>query len=86
MIKTFIDKTLVKSISLCSVKFQTTKTFVKMKNEEMKQSCEINKAEESCKIENSREEYKWKKCKKMACMLSFSGKDYMGMQNQRSQG
>eukprot|EP00088_Acartia_fossae_P047077 TRINITY_DN5099_c0_g1_i12.p1 TRINITY_DN5099_c0_g1~~TRINITY_DN5099_c0_g1_i12.p1 ORF type:complete len:439 (-),score=68.13 TRINITY_DN5099_c0_g1_i12:53-1369(-) len=38
------------------------------------------------KGDDGREVYKWKNNKKMACMLSFSGKDYMGMQNQRSQG
>ena len=27
-----------------------------------------------------RPEYKWKKSKKMAAMISFSGKDYLGMQ------
>lgn len=37
-------------------------------------------------VEENRAEYKWKNSKKMACMLSFSGKDYMGMQSQRSQG
>jgi len=38
------------------------------------------------KKNEERGEYKWKNSKKMACMLSFSGKDYMGMQSQRSQG
>ena len=30
--------------------------------------------------EGQRPEYKWKKAKKTAVMLSFSGKDYIGMQ------
>lgn len=86
MIRTFLDKTLFKSISLSFVRLESRSTFVKMKAEEAKLSCETNIAEEPPKTENEREEYKWKRCKKMACMLSFSGKDYMGMQNQRSQG
>jgi len=32
------------------------------------------------KLEDSRPEYPWKKVKKVACMLSFSGKQYYGMQ------
>ena len=42
--------------------------------------------EEESGDKEDRDEYKWKKWKKTACMLSFSGKDYMGMQSQRSQG
>jgi len=32
------------------------------------------------KVEDARPDYPWKRAKKVACMLSFSGKDYYGMQ------
>jgi len=32
------------------------------------------------KVEDPRPDYPWKRAKKVACMLSFSGKDYYGMQ------
>ena len=35
---------------------------------------------------DARPVYKWKKAKKMAALLSFSGKDYLGMQLQRGHG
>ena len=33
-------------------------------------------------VEDVRPDYPWKRAKKVACMLSFSGKDYYGMQRQ----
>lgn len=96
MLKNFFEKTFTKPTSLCSVRLKiiAAREFSIMEKPKSQDVVEkndslIDKSQEVKLKQNSvddREEYKWKKSKKMACMLSFSGKDYMGMQNQRSQG
>lgn len=58
--------------------------FVKMSNhastEELKATQGVVQNENVTNENNQRQDYPWKRAKKVAMMISFSGKDYLGMQ------
>jgi len=58
--------------------------FIKMSDhastEELKGSQGVVHNENATNENNQRQEYPWKRAKKVAMMISFSGKDYLGMQ------
>jgi len=86
MLKLFSNLNRLETASFSIVKFRHLTTMSESKEENPLNRIDVNLAEEESGNKEDRDEYKWKKWKKTACMLSFSGKDYMGMQSQRSQG